>query len=497
MTTNLLPPEIVAERQLKMKRPWAVAAAAAVLLGLSTYSLKNHLQARAWTDPTVAKSIKDGERIIGDVSKGKKNFEDAKSNVAKEEANVKSLLSGQDERFNWLDLFTYLNEAIPRQDGKNLSDQQRAAYWNVVQNRPRGEVAYKELVRRQTLSRDEFGNDGYEPGDTLGKNIDQLIEFNIESVDCKFTENLSGFWQQVKGGGKAEERKVKEDVRPIEHWDKSPDGAGWVVELRGYTFQLDQKRFVQEVLLENLVRYGIVKNGPANNAEAPAAGAGLPDLGPVINRVSHVLVYKYLTKKTNERSNFEIIGQSYLANAMRAGGFGEGGGAPGGMPPGMMPGGGEGGGAGAGGSSRDSWTPVGSTGSSASAGGFGRGGMGMGGGPGETMTGPGGAASTATTTGAKSNHTRTEFVIFFIWKEPTPSDAMRAASGEGADPGAASPADATGGGGGLTSTGPGKGAPRGVIDPTKKSINRPRGDAPGNRPPLNQPAAVPVVPPPQ
>ena len=284
-------------------------------------------------------------------------------------------------------------------------------------------------------------------------------------------------------------------MRPIDHWDKSPDGAGWVVELRGYTFQLDQKRFVQEVLLENLVRYGIVKNGPANNAEAPAAGAGLPDLGPVVNRVSHVLVYKYLTKKTNERSNFEIIGQSYLANAMRAGGFGEGGGAPGGMPPGMMPGGGEGGGAGAGGSSRDSWTPVGSTGSSASAGGFGRGGMG--GGPGETMTGPGGAASTATTTGAKSNHTRTEFVIFFIWKEPTPSDAMRAASGEGADPGAASPADATGGGGGLTSTGPGKGAPRGVIDPTKKSINRPRGDAPGNRPPLNQPAAVPVVPPPQ
>ena len=122
----------------------------------------------------------------------------------------------------------------------------------------------------------------------------------------------------------------------------------------------------------------------------------------------------------------------------------------------------------------------------------------MGGGPGETMTGPGGAASTATTTGAKSNHTRTEFVIFFIWKEPTPSDAMRATAGEGADPIAASPADATGGGAGLTSTGPGKGIPRGVIDPVKKTnIGRPRGDAPGNRPPLNQPAAVPVVPPPQ
>ncbi|NBY01176.1 MAG: type IV pilus assembly protein PilM [Planctomycetes bacterium] len=495
MTTNLLPPEIVAERQLKMKRPWAVAAAAAVLIGLSTYSLKNHLQARAWTDKSVTDSIKDGERIISNVGKGKKNFEQAKSNVAKEESNVKSLLSGQDERFNWLELFTYLNDALPRQDGKNLSDQQRAAYWNVAQNRPRGEVAYKELVRRQTLSRDEFGNDGYEPGDSLGKNIDQLIEFNIESVDCKFTENLSGFWQQVKGGGKSEERKVKEDVRPIEHWEKSPDGSGWVVELRGYTFHQDQKRFVQEVLLENLVRYGIVKNAPANNAEAAPAGASsLPDMGPVVNRVSHVLVYKYLTKKTNERTNFEIIGQSYLANAMRAGGFGEGGGAPGGpgMPPGgpgMMPG--EGGGAGP---SRDGWTPVGSTGSAASSGGLGRGGM-MGGVPGESPIGPGGA-TTATTTGARSNHTRTEFVIFFIWKEPTPSDAMRATAGEG-DPITASPADVTTGGSGLTSTGPGKGAPRGVIDPLKKiTIGRPRGDAPGNRPFWNQPAA-PAVPPPQ
>jgi hypothetical protein len=129
---------------------------------------------------------------------------------------------------------------------------------------------------------------------------------------------------------------------------------------------------------------------------------------------------------------------------------------------------------------------LGSTGAVSSQGGYGGGGMGMGGGPGETMTGPGGTASTATTTGAKSNHTRTEFVIFFIWKEPTPSDAMRAAEGDAT---AASPADATGGGAGLISTGPGKGAPRGVIDPVKKATSgRPRGDLPGNRPPLNQPA---------
>jgi len=501
MTTNLLPPEIMAERQLKMKRPWAVAAAAAVLIGLSTYSLKNHLQARAWTDPSVKKSIKDSERVITSVAAGKKAFASAKDNVAKEESNVKSLLSGQDERFNWLELFTFLNEAIPSPDGVNLSDLQRKNYWQTLQNGKGGEVAHRELERRQTLSKDEFGNDGYEPGDTLGKHIDQLVEVNIESVDCRFTENLSGFWQQVKTGGKTEERKVKEDVRPLDHWEKSPDGSGWIVELRGYTFHSDSKKFLVEVLLENLSRFGTnLKAAPVAND--PAAGAtGLSDFGPVKNKISHILVYKYLTKKTNERSNFEIIGQSYLGNALRAGGFGDGAGGPGMGGPGMGgpgmggPGMGssDGGGAAAGGASRDSWQPVGATSSSSS--GSARGGM-MGGGPGGMMgggpgeSGSGGAASSAVASGARSNHTRTEFVIFFVWKEPTPSDAMRA-SGEAGEAGLAppTPADA-GAGAGLISTGPGKGFPRGVIDLSKKSVlERPRGKGPGNRPFWNPPAA--------
>ena len=74
----------------------------------------------------------------------------------------------------------------------------------------------------------------------------------------------------------------------------------------------------------------------------------------------------------------------------------------------------------------------------------------------------------------------------FSWKRgSTPT--------EGADPVSASPADVTAGASaGLTSTGPGKGMPRAVIDPVKKTtIGRPRGDAPGNRPYLNQPAAAP------
>lgn len=44
----------------------------------------------------------------------------------------------------------------------------------------------------------------------------------------------------------------------------------------------------------------------------------------------------------------------------------------------------------------------------------------------------------------KGSHDRTEFVILFIWQEPTPSDALRGEDG-GATPGGASPAANPGG----------------------------------------------------
>ena len=165
-------------------------------------------------------------------------------------------------------------------------------------------------------------------------------------------------------------------------------------------------------------------------------------------------------------------------------------------------------GGGGGASSRDSWQPIGNSGGGASGGGFGGPGMGSGMTP-PGFAGPGGEASTpgvttATTTGARSNHTRTEFVIFLVWKEPTPSDAMRISAstgGEGAE-GAAAPVEPVtpvegGGSSGLISSGPGKAGPRLVIDPKiNRRLERPRGFLPGQRPPVGGSSPMPKEQPP-
>lgn len=515
MVTNLLPPDMASDRELKAKRPWAVAAAAAILVGLSTYSLKNHLQARAYVNEEVKKSIGSADRVFSQVGAGKKAFEVAKDKVAKEKANLESLLSGQGERFNWLEFYAFLNEALPRPDGNNLDKRQRSTYWEALQGKPRGESAYNFLRLRQSMDRDREGRDGNELGDPLGVGIDQLVEVNITGVNCRYTGALETFWQQVKTGGSTGERRVKEDVRPLEHWEKAPSGAGWVVELRGYTFHQDKKKFLVEVLLENLARYGIVAGRPAGQpmpmGENPPMGetpaGGLADMGPVVNRVTHAVVFQNLSKRTSDRNNFELIEQSHLGSAMRvSGGFGEGamfgggggGGGPlaGGSPagPGGPGPGGPGGGEGGGGPAaspeamRDAWQPLGrggQVGGSFGGGPSGPGGPGgMPGGPG--FSGPGGSSGPGSSGSAsKSPHERTEFVVFFIWKEPTPSDSMRASAGAESAPPPPPTDGATGGGSPLTSTGEGKGTARGIIPPEKSfGTERPRGVGPGARPPI-------------
>ena len=94
--------------------------------------------------------------------------------------------------------------------------------------------------------------------------IDDLVKFNIEAIDARFCDDLPGYWTRVK----QELNNEKEWVRPAEQWDKAPEGKGWVVELRGYTYHRGERFFVIDTLVENIARKGI--------KDRPKADAGTP-----------------------------------------------------------------------------------------------------------------------------------------------------------------------------------------------------------------------------
>jgi len=495
VTTNLLPGELRTERMIRAKKPWAVAAASLLLVGLGAAAAEGYLAERPYIAPSVKQAIDTSGQVARTADSLRKEFDTVKTNALKEEEAVKAIVAGQQERLNWLKLSRFISDCIPQPDdgepGKKLPNGElrlpeeiRNRYWVAVPKDPRpmgikhmsGAEAYKRFVERQTSGKTDV--DESPNADTLPPGIDDLIQYNIESIDARFCDDLKAYWGEIT------KTRQQGDVRPQEHYQKVPEGKGWVVEIQGYTYHHDRDRFIRDTLLNNIARLGIKASptapagGPGGTATPPGGLGATPASGadakadalkeeeavkePILNRISHVLLYEAQSKAVNGPAAFEVIGKSDLDALVRGvpldasgrpgmpgpGGMspGSGGMSPGsggmsptapGAVPGMAPGM-----AGTGGATetpkptRDSWFPVGTQGA-AGPGGMSGPGMspGSGGGPrsrgttspstgGPGTMGPGGKPLPA----SAGLHTRTEFVILFIWQEPTPSDALR---GEG------------------------------------------------------------------
>lgn len=477
--TNLLPPEIQIDRMVRAKKPWAAAAAACLLLGAGGLSVGYALDYRAYGAAPVVKAVDDAVKSpsgpVALAAKGVADWNAEDTKVKAEEKAVKSIVAGQEEKLNWLELNKFINTCMPRPDASNLRWNRvfRSNYWTVNAQR-----AYDKWLQRQAGAKEDK-DDG----------LAYLVQCNLEAVNCRYGD-LGSFWTTLKGRPEfangipfvrgAEAAEGGKDIKP-------PEGKGWVVELRGYTYNQGKQGFVLESLVANIAHEGI-KTPPKAAEAAPAAAAATPatppvpqtpstggaapapaaeatvakNEGPVIDKVSHIVLYRFETDPAasliggtglNELvTSAAPAGGGDAGSTMPGGGAGTnagnkgsaGMGAMGGMGGmmGMMGGGG-------------GWMPLGSGGGGAtSAPGENRGMMGGAGGSFKPpVSGPPGGGGEAAPNPAeatsKVKHARTEFVIVFVWREPTPSDDLLDKTEE-APPAA--------GGGGMPSSG---GAPGG------------------------------------
>jgi type IV pilus assembly protein PilM len=221
----------------------------------------------------------------------------------------------------------------------------------------------------------------------------------------------------------------------------------------------------------------------ADPAADPAKTSSTAPVDPITDRISHAFLFEFDIDQNPQPGAFKIIQDSWLRFALSGGQQSQAGGAPLGGLPGAAPGGPPGGppGSGPGGpggaaSGRDQWVPLagggantGGPGGMAPGGpgdrfGSGRGGIGGFGPPGRGKGGlgamepggappgmgamggggPGGAQGGAPpgTGAAKNVKPRYEFVVMFIWREPTPSDALMNLTDAAGAPSAAAPGGA-------------------------------------------------------
>ena len=379
LKTNLIPKEMVTERLVRAKKPWALASVASLLLAcsfsfFSAYSDWNGVRKEKNIGGVTWGEAENQVKQAQSQSSAKMGEHDAKkNNLDKLKAIGNQLVSNGERRLLWMEMLTALNNNIPVHP--------------VDAQTPHSVFLDPEKIpfdKRQDIQIRYIESKYYEKlADWFTDDVAQLYTKNKSELQRLYPAvYATRFPEEVKEAAKGKNSKKKA---------VKPDGDGWVIEMEGFHFYNTledgkghlSEEFVQRTLMRNLF-FGKV--------QLPDGNYSLQEIGityPVMVKNGEV-EWEHMESTTG--SNSGLAGGGGMGGGMGGGGAGGGSGAPAGLNP-FGPGGG-GGGAAAGG------------------------GMGAAGG----LAGGGGEESDKPTTFKAPRFT---FTVQFVWKPTTVRDRVK------------------------------------------------------------------------
>jgi hypothetical protein len=271
------------ERLVKAKKPWAVSAAACLLLGTGILAFGYKMQHDAFASPAIEEAMTRSKTgALKQVDTWRNNIDQRNKLNSDLERAVGSIVAGQKERVNWLELNRFISDSLPSPaDPSGLSEELKAAYW---------EKGGKTALARLGLSAART--------DVPASNgLADLIQVNLEATNALWSDDLTSYFERLREQCRRDDRVVLTGMTDQDQ-KTPPTGPGWVVELRGYVTHHDQVLFIANTLVKNL-------NDRAKQRAAKKDGP--PE-------VSHVVLYRATAFPAdhNDLNKFELINSSDL-----------------------------------------------------------------------------------------------------------------------------------------------------------------------------------------
>jgi type IV pilus assembly protein PilM len=330
LTTNLLPPEIRMDRVIRAKKPYAVAAAAALLLGTCGLALGYASNYSSLANPEIDKALDKAKQAVSAYSGQESKFKSKLDEIEATKADVKLIIAGQEERLNWNRFYEVLTAALPRpgtrEQGGNLTDPDQEKIWKGDGNKG---VAALEWFNRRMASGVPI-EEAQE--DDRSAHPKALAMVNIEAINTRWVDSVAKFLEAADTatvdayGDVAIANDMKDDEREKDsarndRWKPkvAEDGPAWVVEIRGYT-DYDDITFIKKTLLRNLQR---LDNFVKDEDKIGKYIVGVRD--PVKGKVSHAFIYHVWDVPNPPPNAFVYITQSYLNKLVGGGGSSSGG----------------------------------------------------------------------------------------------------------------------------------------------------------------------------
>jgi type IV pilus assembly protein PilM len=272
--TTLLPPEIAVDRRIRSKKPWAIAAAAGLLLamGVSTMGSASVLKSygvEKWDDEQ-----KLVDQVQSEISAQDGAFSAEEGGHAKILENIGQLVAPLEKRSLWMELFKAINECMP-----------------------------------------------YDEGDALDQSdITLQRKLRITSVSAKKVEDVAAWHQKFVDAEKTLDFGELDQVPPT-------SGKGYIITLKGHHYFNNKEKhdfseidglFVEKTLVANLRKWTLESSG----VEVPVGKIG----------ISYPIVAWSLLEREQYDPNRRIGSQMTGAGGYGGGGYaGMGSGMPGEM----------------------------------------------------------------------------------------------------------------------------------------------------------------------
>lgn len=235
--TNLLPREIVGNRLIRRKKPWAVAAAAILALSCGVSFAAYSLPLRSVAPEVWKPAISRSQQIVNKSNNLKGDEQSARTAFLETDVIGQNLTTNVEGRLRWLELLRAINLCLPFEP---------------------------------PLKADE------KPLDIPKRN-----ELHVTNIDCQYLEDVSNWYLESKDWESVDPNAAAQPPggNPPQPGNPNaapagPTGPGWIVRLSGFHLHNDRRdnqdnqgaQFVRNTLIEELRSAKIDLPGSKNGA---------------------------------------------------------------------------------------------------------------------------------------------------------------------------------------------------------------------------------------
>jgi type IV pilus assembly protein PilM len=250
--TNLLPPEILKERLIKRKKPWAVAAAASLLLGCAVsygaISLGMNTVVGADWDAAVTQA-KDVVKINSDLTSQKSS---AESSYLETKTIGERLAGNVERRLSWLELFKAIDTALPVEADPRPDD---------VTLRKELYITSIECQQTEDVSNWYSSAGKYYKPDLAAKTPAPAKNAQAANADPAANPTPAGNVDPGAASQPAGDAAASGGGEGVA--SGGPTGKGWIVKIEGYHYRNDRKtvpdvndigvEYIYKTLIANLM----------------------------------------------------------------------------------------------------------------------------------------------------------------------------------------------------------------------------------------------------